>query len=182
MVHQVPKEYRHYIKFTVDSIGHLKRMMDYFHCDDEERQDVLLIPSSSIRHSLELTVEAIPLTGKIILKGIDVYLHNQEKQEKYYLWFKSRADYEKILLDYADIIRKQQGSRKHKLYRMSINGNWNSEESYATKSREMFVGYHHYLDTIIRDIKNYIKHQEFLRSLGGKQEHQLSVVRTAGYR
>jgi hypothetical protein len=51
------------------------------------------------------------------------------------------------------------------LHRLTTQG-WKQCDSYPQRSEADFVGYHHYLSLVCRDITNYRRHMAFLRSIG----------------
>jgi AAA+ superfamily predicted ATPase len=66
-----------------------------------------------------------------------------------------------------EIHKKKEFIQKNPIYKYSIlHRNWVQVSSFQEKNSVDLIGYHHYLDLISKDIDNYIKYNEFLKSIG----------------
>ncbi len=107
-----------------------------------------------------------PLSGPVKFSDIDGWVQNQEKQGFVNLWFKNKTDYQWVFDRVSNEKKCNLDQITHKLYRTDPYGQWKLSESYADKKRVSLVGYDHYLDKLIKDIRNYKQHNEFLKSKG----------------
>lgn len=96
-----------------------------------------------------------------------VFVINQMKQGYYYIYFKSKNDADEIYNNLLDIHKKKEFVRQNPIYKFNrMHSQWVQVSSYQQKNSIDFIGYHHYLNLIIKDIDNYVKHSEFLKSIG----------------
>ena len=163
MHHQVPKEFKHYVAVCIGDNNQSQLAVDlctFF----PQKEGNSLFRMASNGNGYQFYTH--PLSSPVKYGEVDAYVHNQEKQGYLYVWFKTREDFFSIV----DYINKKKAKEvkeiKHQLYRMDIYGNWRLSEQYQSKQLQNFVGYHHYLDKIAKDIANYAEQREYLRELG----------------
>ncbi len=97
----------------------------------------------------------------------DVFIINQEKQGYYYFWFKTKTDAEEIYDKLNEIHKKKEFIQQNPIYKYSIpHRSWLQVSSFQERNSVDLIGYHHYLDLISKDIDNYIKYNDFLKSIG----------------
>ena len=155
--HMAPKEYTYCLKTGTDDgcpcfLGLLKT-----YCDE-----YTYIGNNYIPNGYPVFVSG---SNKIFDK--DVFIINQEKQGYYYFWFRTKADAVEIYDRLNEIHNKKEFIQKNPIYKYSIlHRNWVQVSSFQEKNSVDLIGYHHYLDLISKDIDNYIKYNEFLKSIG----------------
>lgn len=158
MKHQVPAEFKHYIKFSVNYIKSTDFLIQLFHIYPQNEGQVMLLFEDHKTYFY-------PMTGLVEIEGKKMYFHNQEKQGYVYLWGKLKED----LTFCVEVVQKQQLEKSLKnrlLYKLNGNGQWSPSGTFPFRSKDNFVGYQHYLEKICKDIGIYQKHQLFLRSIG----------------
>lgn len=147
--HAAPKEYTYFVKFF--------NGMDMCVFNNE---DML---------GNESNTYGVPIfeTGYNTIRGIDVWIVNQEKQGHQYFWFKSRADGEKL----EDILKQErlarQQGKKNTLYKFTKHG-WTETGGYDFRYESELIGENNqrYLATISKDMENYAKYTDFLKTIG----------------
>lgn len=154
--HNPPKEYTYLIKSTIGNADEFINLLTY--------QTINYTSIGNLSRP-----EGIPVfqngCNKILDK--DVYIIDQNKQGYYYFWFKSKNDANDIFIELRDIAKKQEFVRKNPIYKYSqIYKKWIQSSSFQEKNPADLIGYHHYLDLISKDIDNYIKYNDFLKSIG----------------
>lgn len=154
MPNSVPKDFKHFAKIE----SHATLLQDIFR---------KFPPSWGGKMYVKGNIDiVVPLSGFLRLGGIDAWIENQERQGNIYLWFKNEDDY-KHLIDQVDTQNATALENiKHKVYRIDQYGRWNLSQSYQDKKRANFVGYDKYVEKISKDIENYKKHYDFLKSVG----------------
>jgi hypothetical protein len=104
-------------------------------------------------------------SGHYKLNDIDVWISNQSKQGYFYIWFKCEEDYTSLI----EYINKQktppQKIMSYPLYKYDVMHGWRDAGNYIPK-QNFLIGYSQYLDTINKDIQNYVKYNQYLNSIG----------------
>lgn len=98
-------------------------------------------------------------------EDIDVYVVNQIKQNYYYIWFKNKDDAIKLSNIIIEKKKLLESKNKYPIFKFTQHG-WQNVESYDPLTIINNIGYDHYVNNIIKDIKNYEKYREFLTSIG----------------
>jgi hypothetical protein len=155
--HMAPKEYTYCLRCLINTCG--TEFLSLLHVYGKEYTFI--------------GNNGLPLGSPIFNNGLnkimnkDVYIINQIKQGYYYLWFKSKLDAEEIYNELYDIHKKKEFIQKNPIYKYSlVYKQWQQVNSFQEKNPIDLIGYHHYLDLISKDIDNYIKYGDFLKSIG----------------
>lgn len=107
-------------------------------------------------------------TGFYRLAGVDCFIVNHEKQGFYYMWFKNKSEFWVIYNTIQEIKNRfKKPAIEFPIYRYHPFQNaWGVDQSYQPKGENYLIGYRGYLDSIEKDIQNYIKYNDFLVSIG----------------
>jgi hypothetical protein len=148
----VPEEFNYMVKIhTNDTL--LKDMQSFWSWD-------------SIYSSDEGWV-ANPSTGLKYLDNLIIWVYNQNKSGFIYLYFKSKEEFDKLNSIITDKKKAQTGSIINPLYRYCTRVGWKLVDQYGSKDAEKDIfGYDNYIVKVEKDIKNHIKYNTFLKSLG----------------
>ncbi len=154
--HMAPKDYTYCIRSLINVEGDFLNLL-YLNSKEYTFIGNQYMPSGKPIFSNGL--------NKIMNK--DVFVINQIKQGYYYFWFKNKSDAEEIYNKLYDSHKKKEFIQKNPIYKYSIlHRNWLQVSSFQEKNPIDLMGYHHYLDLISKDIDNYIKYADFLKSIG----------------
>lgn len=154
--HTAPKEYTYLLK-SISTYGDtfISLLMQH-------TTDYTSIGNKSSPDGIPIFADGI---NKIM--GKDVFVINQDKQGYYYIWFKSKDEAEEVYEQLIEISKKKEFVKKNPIYKYyPLQGGWIQVSSYQEKNPIDLIGYHHYLDLISKDIDNYVKHSDFLKSIG----------------
>lgn len=94
-----------------------------------------------------------------------VWVVNQEKQGYYYFWFKDRNEAIKLFNDIEQKKKMKLKAAKNSIYKFTIQG-WKMVNNFLDRNPDDLIGYDHYLSTINKDVDNYKKFIDFLKSIG----------------
>jgi hypothetical protein len=103
------------------------------------------------------------LGGENKINDTDMWVVNQEKQSYYMLWFRSRED-AVILWKYV-FDKKPKPSTVNSIYKFTKHG-WAHCNNYSQRDAIDLIGYSHHMEVIQKDMANYSKYIEFLKSIG----------------
>lgn len=113
------------------------------------------------------SMRAIPSTDFYTFEDITVWIYNQHKNGHMYLYFKSDLDFDLLQ---KKIVEKDNSKIKeitNPVYRFCSRNGWKIADQYGTKDADKDIfGYDDYISQIEKDIKNHIKYNSFLKSLG----------------
>jgi DNA polymerase III delta prime subunit len=109
-----------------------------------------------------------PKSGLHVYDGIEVFVINRVNECQEFLWyFESSDDYNKLQKITRNRELTKTAAINRKIYRYdAMQGHWRLNESYTNSVQDNLVGYDHYLELLEKDIDNYLKHREFLASIG----------------
>lgn len=110
---------------------------------------------------------AIPSTGLYNIEGILIWIHNQHKNGYMYLYFKSSEDHINLQLKIQEKDTSKIKEIINPVYRYCPRSGWKLVDQYGTKDADKDIfGCDDYISQIEKDIKNHIKYNSFLKSLG----------------
>lgn len=108
--------------------------------------------------------------------GVNVWVVDRHKNNCCYFYFKTEEDWDLLWKRVDDLsITKRSPISTNFVYELTRNGWTNTYgKKYTTLPQDHLIGYKHYVDNIVKDVNNSIKHQEFLSSLG--ETHTLNYL------
>jgi len=110
---------------------------------------------------------AIPSTGLYNIEGILIWIHNQHKNGYMYLYFKNESDYMTLQIKILEKDNSKIKDITNPVYRYCPRNGWKLVDQYGTKDADKDIfGCDDYISQIEKDIKNHIKYNSFLKSLG----------------
>ena len=104
------------------------------------------------------------LNGGDRINDTEVWVVNQEKQGYYLLWFISRQEAVDLWNHVFDKLPKK--STVNSIYKYIPRSGWNHLNNYSKRDAIDLIGYAHYMELIQKDIANYFRYIEFLKSIG----------------
>ncbi len=147
--HQAPAQYKYCLKVMIQSSQFLSLLK-------QER-------NGFIGNFNDPNGVPYALNGENKINDTDMWVVNQEKQGYYLLWFKSRAEAETLYNYVFDKIPKP--STINSIYKFSKHS-WQHLNNYSKRDAIDLIGYNHHMEVIQKDISNYAKYIEFLKSIG----------------
>lgn len=110
---------------------------------------------------------ASPKSGVNYFDNIECWVCNQEKQGFIKFCFKSLEDWDALRknIDSNNVTNKNK--IQFQIYQYEPKSNtWQLTDKYQFKGENDLIGYSSYIKSIEKDINNFIKYEEFLRSIG----------------
>ena len=147
----VPKEYTYSVKQQTQSSFSFD-LNQYYKCSD-------VFDSSA--------GNAIPTTGVHTYDGVDVWVHNQEKQGYMTYYYKSKEECVKL----ENLINDKKSANSLKIHFkvyefLRSHQQWYNMSTYKFKGELDLIGYDDYMKCIEKDVNNLIKQKVFLDSIG----------------
>lgn len=159
--HAAPKEYTYFIKCAMDS-----EFLSSLNSEGECAGNYLYY-------------NGIPIFNNGINKinKFDIWVINQEKQGFQYLWFKSKAEARELLNIIMAKKKQHEKEAKNCIFKYSAYNGWQNTNKYDSRNESELIGkeYHNYLKLIQKDIDNFQKYIEFLKSIG-EGSHSLNYL------
>jgi SpoVK/Ycf46/Vps4 family AAA+-type ATPase len=153
--HSAPSEYKYLVKLSCCD-GLLFDINTYL------KNDIgILFQSNNNRFFM------IHDSGVYNIGNIDIYIVNQEKQGFFYFWFKEKEDFDKLYNSIQNMKKENTAKITFPIYRYNIlQGVWYIDQTYQPKGENYLIGYRNYMNSIDKDIQNFIKYNDFLLSIG----------------
>jgi hypothetical protein len=151
----VPSKYKYVVKIGA-SEGLLYDINYYL------RNDIgILFQGSNNRYFM------IHDSGVYNIANIDIFIVNQEKQGYFYFWFAQKEDFDKLYNSILEFKKQNTAKITFPIYRYNIlQGSWYIDQTYQPHGENYLIGYRNYMNSIDKDIQNFIKYNDFLLSIG----------------
>lgn len=151
----VPREYRHLAFFHLDDV----LLADIFRYYPPKNGEDILYRYGGCNMTT-------PMTGPLHLGDIDAWIENGVEIGTVKIWFKNGADFQTVNKTVSQARTTNEVKQPRRIYKVDRYGDWRLSTCHGDKQRLHFFGYEAYLDKILKDNENSIKHNKYLKKIG----------------